>query len=162
MAEAQQITSDAKRALRRLASAVSIVTCRHDARPYALTATSVSALSMEPPALLVCVNRSAVFHRALNLASEFAVNILGRTHIDISRLCAGGARPEARFDVGDWDTRALAPILADAQAAIICRKDKELEYGTHTVFTGRIVAISVNGDVDPLIYVDGEYTGRAA
>ena len=162
MPETQQITADAKRALRRLASSVSVITCRHQGRPYAMTATSVSALSMEPPALLVCINRSAAFHRALGLANEFAVNILGRGHVDISRLCAGGARPEARFDVGDWDTCALAPILSDAQAAIICRKDKEWEYGTHTVFTGRIVSISVNGDVDPLIYVDGQYTGRAA
>jgi hypothetical protein len=38
----------------------------------------------------------------------------------------------------------------------------QLEYGTHTVFMGRIVSITTNGDVDPLIYVDGQYTGRAA
>jgi flavin reductase (DIM6/NTAB) family NADH-FMN oxidoreductase RutF len=162
MAEAQQITADAKRALRRLACSVSVITCRHDGRPYAMTATAVSALSMEPPSLLVCINRSATLHRALDLAGEFAVNILSRGHVDISQLCAGGASAEARFNVGDWDTRGLAPILADAQAAIICRKDKELEYGTHTVFTGRIISITVNGEVDPLIYVDGDYTGRAA
>lgn len=112
--------------------------------------------------MLVCVNRSAGFHRALSQANEFAINILSRSHIDISRLCSGGASPESRFNVGYWDTRAVAPILVDAQAAIICSKDKELEYGTHTVFMGRIISISTNGDVDPLIYVDGQYTGRAA
>jgi flavin reductase (DIM6/NTAB) family NADH-FMN oxidoreductase RutF len=55
-----------------------------------------------------------------------------------------------------------APVLVDAQAAIVCRKDKTLEYGTHTIFMGRIVSVAMNGDVDPLIYVDGQYTGRAA
>jgi flavin reductase (DIM6/NTAB) family NADH-FMN oxidoreductase RutF len=69
---------------------------------------------------------------------------------------------ESRFGVGCWDTGAAAPVLADAQAAIICRKDKELDYGTHTVFMGPILSISTNGEVDPLIYVDGQYTGRAA
>jgi len=158
----QHIEADAKLALRRLASSVSVVTCRHEGRNYAMTATSVSALSMAPPSMLVCVNRSALFHGALDHAAEFAINILSRAHADISRLCSGGAAPESRFNVGDWDTQASAPILNDAQAAIICRKDKKLEYGTHSVFMGRIVSISTNGDVDPLIYVDGQYTGRAA
>jgi len=158
----EQLIIDAKLALRRLASSVSVVTCRYEGRSYAMTATSVSALSMEPPSMLVCVNRSAVFHRALNGANDFAINVLSRAHIDISRLCSGGARPEGRFNVGDWDTRAAAPVLIDAQAAIVCRKDKALDYGTHTVFMGRIVSISTSGDVDPLIYLDGQYTGPAA
>lgn len=160
MIDTHQLASDAKLALRRLASSVSVVTCRHDGRNFAMTATSVSALSMAPPAMLVCINRSAVFHRAIAEATEFAINILGRTHVDISRLCSGGASPESRFDVGAWNTRAVAPILADAQAAITCVKDRQLEYGSHTIFMGRILSIAMNGDVDPLIYVDGQYTGR--
>jgi flavin reductase (DIM6/NTAB) family NADH-FMN oxidoreductase RutF len=162
MTESQQLIADAKLALRRLASSVSVVTCRYDGQNYAMTATSVSALSMEPPSMLLCVNRSAGFHRALNSANEFAINILSRAHVDISRLCSGGTNPSGRFDVGRWDIRAAAPVLIDAQAAIVCRKDRELEYGTHTVFMGRITSLAVNGDIDPLIYVDGEYTGRAA
>jgi flavin reductase (DIM6/NTAB) family NADH-FMN oxidoreductase RutF len=157
-----ELVADAKRALRRLASSVSVVTCRHDARSYAMTATSVSALSMAPPSMLVCVNRSATFHAALSRASEFGINVLSRAHVVISKLCSGEASVEGRFNVGDWDIRAAAPVLVDAQAAIICRKDEQLEYGTHTVFMGRIISITVNGDVDPLIYVDGQYTGRAA
>ena len=162
MIEAQQLMTDAKLALRRLASSVSVITCRHEERSYAMTATSVSALSMAPPAMLVCVNRLALFHRAINEANEFAINVLSRAHVDISKVCSGGTNAENRFDVGAWDTRALAPILVDAQAAIVWVKDKQLEYGTHTVFMGRILSISVNGNVDPLIYVDGQYTGRAA
>ena len=157
-----RLIADAKLALRRLASSVSVVTCRCAGRNHAMTATAVSALSMGPPAMLVCVNRSAAFHGALNRTDEFAINILSRTHAAISRLCSGGARGETRFEFGYWDTGAPAPILLDAQAAMICRKDTELQYGTHTIFVGRIVSISVNGDVDPLIYVDGQYTGRAA
>jgi flavin reductase (DIM6/NTAB) family NADH-FMN oxidoreductase RutF len=160
--QSEQLIADAKLALRRLASTVSVVTCRHAGRSYAMTATAVSALSMAPPSMLVCVNRSAGFHDALRHAGEFAINVLSRGHVDISRTCSGGAVGEDRFDVGSWDRRAAPPVLIDAQATIICRKEKALQYGTHTVFMGRIVSISVNGDVDPLIYVDGHYTGRAA
>jgi flavin reductase (DIM6/NTAB) family NADH-FMN oxidoreductase RutF len=158
----QDLIGDAKLALRRLASSVSVVTCRHDGHNYAMTATAVSALSMEPPSMLVCVNRSAGFHAALSQADEFAINVLSRAHVAISKVCSGGANGEDRFGVGYWDTRAAAPVLIDAQAAIVCRKDNELQYGTHTIFMGRIVSIAMNGDVDPLIYVDGKYTGRAA
>src|SRR5271163_3631027 len=107
--QCEPLIADAKLALRRLASSVSIVTCRHDGRNYAMTATSVSALSMAPPAMLVCVNRSGGFHRAIDRANEFAINILSRAHVDISKLCSGGAKAESRFTVGYWDTRAAAP-----------------------------------------------------
>jgi len=162
MADPHHLAASAKLALRRLASAVSVVTCRDGGCNYAMTATAVSAISMEPPSMLVCVNRSATFHRALERADAFAINILGRTHVDISQSCGGGASQESRFTIGNWDTHAAAPVLTDAQAAVICVKDRELGYGTHTVFMGRIISISMNGAVDPLIYVDGQYTGRAA
>ncbi|HTZ02310.1 MAG TPA: flavin reductase family protein [Xanthobacteraceae bacterium] len=158
----QQLVADAKRALRRLASSVSVVTCRCDGRHHAMTATSVNALSMDPPSMLVCVNRAAGFHRAINRAGDFAINVLGRAQVGISRLCSGGASGEDRFAHGAWDTGAAAPVLVDAQAAILCRKDKTLDYGTHTIFMGRILSIAMNGEIDPLIYVDGQYTGRVA
>jgi flavin reductase (DIM6/NTAB) family NADH-FMN oxidoreductase RutF len=162
MTDTQQLRNDAKQALRRLASSVSVITCRHGGRDFAMTATAVSALSMEPPSMLVCVNRSAAFHAALHQADAFAINVLSRAHVIISRLCSGEAKGDGRFGVGSWVADAAAPVLADAQAAIICRKDMELDYGTHTVFMGPILSISTNGEVDPLIYVDGQYTGRAA
>jgi len=158
----EQFVSDAKLALRRFASSVTVVTCRSGGRNYAMTATAVSALSMEPPSMLVCVNRSGAFHEALRATSEFAINVLGRAHVAVSKQCSGAAGGEDRFGVGSWNTQAIPPVLLDAQAAIICRKDSALQYGTHTVFMGRILSISMNGDVDPLIYVDGQYTGRAA
>jgi flavin reductase (DIM6/NTAB) family NADH-FMN oxidoreductase RutF len=162
MTDTQRLRNDAKQALRRLASSVSVITCSQGGRDFAMTATAVSALSMEPPSMLVCVNRSAGFHAAIRKADVFAINVLSRSHVDISRLCSGEAKGEGRFGVGLWNTAAVAPVLADAQAAIICRKDTELEYGTHTVFMGPILSVSTNGEVDPLIYVDGQYTGRAA
>ena len=140
MTDTQQLRDDAKQALRRLASSVSVVTCRQGGRDFAMTATAVSALSMEPPSMLVCVNRSAAFHAALRQADAFAINVLSRAHVVISRLCSGEAKGESRRGVGCWDTLAAAPVLADAQAAIICRKVKELEYGTHTVFMGPILS----------------------
>ena len=155
-----RLLADAKLALRRLASAVSVVTCRDEVRNYAMTATSVSALSMEPPSILVCINRSTEFHKALDRADEFAVNILSRAHLSVSKACSGEANGENRFRTGAWDTSGATPVLADAQAAIICRKVKGMRFGTHTIFMGGIVSVATNGEVDPLIYLDGRYAAR--
>lgn len=92
--QCEPLFAEAKLALRRLASTVSIVTCRHDGCNHAMTATAVSALSMDPPSMLVCVNRSAGFHNALDQASEFAINILS-ARTSPFRGCAAAA-PMAR------------------------------------------------------------------
>ena len=72
----EELAAQTKLALRRLASAVAVVTCRDGERRHAMTATAVSAMSMQPPSMIVCVNRSAAFHAAISLATSFAINIL--------------------------------------------------------------------------------------
>jgi flavin reductase (DIM6/NTAB) family NADH-FMN oxidoreductase RutF len=157
---APHVVSGTKLALRRLASAVSVVTCRSGGEPFAMTATSVTAVSMAPPSLLACVNRSARFHAAMDNAEIFAINILGRGQEAISRMCGGAASGAGRFAEGDWDLSSPAPMVIGAQAAILCLRKAELDYGSHTIFIGDVVSVTTNGHVDPLIYVDGAYVGR--
>jgi len=56
------LAAQTKLALRRLASAVAVVTCRKEGQRYAMTATAVNAMSMRPPSMIVCVNRAGAFH----------------------------------------------------------------------------------------------------
>lgn len=148
-----------KLALRRLASAVAVVTCRDGERRHAMTATAVTAMSMQPPSMLVCVNRAAAFHAALSRCPEFAINILHRDQAGISAACGGKTHGEDRFGAGDWHEENGTPVLAYAQARIVCARDEQFDYGSHTIFIGRVVSTGVHGDVDPLIYVDGRYAG---
>jgi flavin reductase (DIM6/NTAB) family NADH-FMN oxidoreductase RutF len=146
-----------KSALRRLAKSVVIITVRHAGQRHAMAATAVDALSMDPPSLLACVNRSASIHAAMSAGSHFAINILGGDHEPVSLHCSGPNKGEARFDVGAWDDSGPVPVLADAQATIVCRADRTFDYGTHTIFIGIAQAVGVHGDVNPLIYIDGRY-----
>lgn len=144
--------------LRRLAKAVVVITCQYEGARYAMTATAVSELSMEPPSLLICVNRSASLHEPLAAKVGFCVNILHRAHTDISTLCSGKAKGEARFALGEWRADASGiPYLADAQASFLCRHEKSLEYGTHRIVIGLVEKVLTHGSVDPLVYVDGAY-----
>jgi flavin reductase (DIM6/NTAB) family NADH-FMN oxidoreductase RutF len=154
-----QLASQTKLALRRLASAVAVVTCRDGQTRHAMTATAVNAMSMQPPSMIVCVNRAASFHAALSRASDFAINILHRTQARISKECGGNARGEDRFSFGAWSEENGVPVLPNAQARIVRSKETRFEYGSHTIFLGRVTSVGIHGAVDPLIYVDGQYTG---
>jgi flavin reductase (DIM6/NTAB) family NADH-FMN oxidoreductase RutF len=154
----EQLAAQTKLALRRLASAVAVVTCRTGQTRHAMTATAVNAMSMQPPSMIVCVNRSTAFHAAISRASDFAINILHRNQVEISMGCGGNARGEDRFDYGAWGQETGVPVLTDAQARVVCTKEAKLDYGSHTIFIGRVTSIGIQGEVDPLIYVDGKYT----
>src|SRR5437868_8324021 len=84
-------------ALRRLASSVAVVTCHDGSARHAMTATAVNAMSMQPPSMIVCVNRAAAFHAAISKAASFAINLLHRNQVDISIGCGGKSRGEERF-----------------------------------------------------------------
>ncbi len=153
-----QLTAQTKLALRRLASAVAVVTCRDGQTRHAMTATAVNAMSMAPPSMIVCVNRATAFHAAISRARSFAINILHRNQLEISMGCGGQARGEDRFDHGAWREETGVPILTDAQARVVCTKEAKFDYGSHTIFIGRVTSIGIHGEIDPLIYVDGKYT----
>ena len=124
-----------------------------------MTATAVTAMSMQPPSMLVCVNRAAAFHAAISGASEFAINILHREQVRVSMECGGKARGEDRFAGDEWGEENGAPVLAQAQARIVCAREARFDYGSHTIFIGRVTSVGIHGALDPLIYVDGRYAG---
>ncbi len=154
----EQLAAQTKLALRRLASAVAVVSCRYGQTRHAMTATAVNAMSMDPPSMIIGVNRATTFHGAISVATTFAINILHRNQIEISMGCGGKTRGDDRFGHGAWGEEAEVPILTDAQACVVCTKEAKFDYGSHTIFIGRVMSIGIYGEVDPLIYVDGRYT----
>ena len=155
----ENLCSAMLQAMRRLAKSVSVISCRHEGQRYAMSVSAVDSLSADPPSLLICINRSSSIYPPLSHGVDFCVNILAADQQDIAQACAGRLKGEARFTAGEWDDNGgCAPYLTNAQASIICRQDGRFEYGTHTVFIGRIGEITVGETVSPLVYVDGTYT----
>src|SRR6516164_620566 len=69
------LEGDFRKAMRTLASAVSIVSTAYDNRRFGMTATAVCSLSMQPPTILVCVNQLTSLHHPLLSAGRFCINI---------------------------------------------------------------------------------------
>ena len=76
-----------KSALRNLVRSVVVVTAQHEGRPYAMAATAVSEVSMDPPSMLVCINRDAAIFQAIDAGSDLVLNVLGSDHEAVSRAC---------------------------------------------------------------------------
>ena len=163
MLRSPDVISGTRQALRRLAKAVVIITTRHLGQRFAMSATAVSELSMSPPSMLICINRSASIHLPLQAGAHFGINILHASHESISRACSGALKGEARFDVGSWlDSDAGVPYLRDAQATLICAQEKSLAYESHSIFIGRVNEAFYQQEVNPLIYANGRYGSWAA
>lgn len=146
-------------AMRGLASSVTVISAadRQGSR-NAMTATSPTSLSMDPPAMLVCVSRTTSFHPLLAQGRDFCINILRREQQAIAQLCSSRAKGEDRFAEGNWSAgRSGTPYLTDAQAAIICQVDRLVPYGTHDIVIGNVLEVHLTEPSDPLIYAQGGY-----
>ena len=155
-----ELTQGMKQAMRRLAASVVVITARDGDTRYAMAASSCTSLSMDPPSIILCVNKTASIYPILNHGKDFCVNVLSGAHEALSIACSGGVKGEARFDIGDWqnDPDTNTPFLGDAQASLICAVDDIHYYGTHGIFVGKVKRVHLHGEVHPLIYIDGRYS----
>jgi flavin reductase (DIM6/NTAB) family NADH-FMN oxidoreductase RutF len=109
----------------------------------------VSSLSMDPPALIVCIDQASTTLQAVRENRFFGVNFLASKHRDVADRFAGrgGVSGAARYHGSEWTTLVTgAPLLADALAAIDCTVDTIMEWGTHAVIVGRVEATHQPGD----------------
>jgi flavin reductase (DIM6/NTAB) family NADH-FMN oxidoreductase RutF len=142
-------------AMRHLASGVSVITTGQGEHRSGLTATSVSSLSMEPPSLVVCINRASVTLQAMRETGVFGVSFLAAQHRDVAERFAGRGTllGAARFEDSDWISLVTgAPLLSDALAAIDCSIDSVMEWNTHALVIGRVEAVHQPGGAQALLH----------
>lgn len=137
------------------ASGVTVVTTRHDGRTYGATASAFTSLSLEPPMVLLCMNRSSGTGAAIHASRRFGVNILGEEQRDAAMRFAGKG-PEKFAGVRLSTTESDVPLLEDALASLECRVVQETVGGTHWVF----LAVVEDGKArsgTPLAYWRGRF-----
>jgi flavin reductase (DIM6/NTAB) family NADH-FMN oxidoreductase RutF len=153
-----ELPAQFRAAMRRLAASVSIVVAKGDEGPVGIAATSITSLTADPPAVLVCINRTTSLHALLVPTAPLSINLLARSQKDVSTAFGGGTPKEERFRVGSWIEGSNGlPQLEGAQANLDCVIDAMLAYGTHSIVIARVLSAKVSDGVDPLIYQDGGY-----
>lgn len=147
-------------AMRNVPGTVSIVTTGQAPYRHGLTLTAGCSLSAAPPSVLVCVNRSAGAHDTILSSGLFCWNILGVEHLNLALRFSGqdGSKGDIRFEDGLWcDLGTGAPSLINAICSFDCRVIDAHSAGSHTIFTGRVVAQAAKAGSEPLVYVDGSF-----
>jgi flavin reductase (DIM6/NTAB) family NADH-FMN oxidoreductase RutF len=158
MTEAEPaLIEDFRQAMRRVASTVNVISICVRGEAMGITATAVSPISMDPPSLLVCINRAASVHASMEDVDRFAVNVLHRDQEQVAQIFADRRLHAERFADGWESDGASPPRLAEAQASILCRRIDHHQFGTHSIFIGVVEAVTNRDGVSPLVYLDGRY-----
>ncbi len=134
-----------------------VATCEGQA-PVGLTVNAFASISLDPPLVMISIDKHSHLHDAIPQAGFFAVSTLSSEQKELSRRFAGqtGDR-EDRFRGVSWRTEATgAPILSDALAWVDCRVEAIYAGGDHSIILGRVEALGVASG-EPLLYYRGSY-----
>lgn len=143
-------------ALSRFPSGVTVVTTRDaSGRLHGITVSAFCSLSLEPPMILVCVNKQAGSHDAFIESGAFVVHILAEEHEYHSEQFASPVSD--KFDSVEYRNGiAEIPVLENALVVLECRLANAHEGGDHTIFVGEIERAEIR-DGNPLVYWHGDY-----
>ena len=155
--------ADFRRAMGRFATGVTVVTSVDSAaQPVGTTASAVTSLSLDPPLLLVCLDRGSQTLAALRSHGAFAVNILEarQQHLsaNFARRGQGAGWDEVRHRRGPTGSPRLHGVLAAMEGTL----EQVLPGGDHEIVVGRVLEVETGGEtVAPLLYWQGSYGALA-
>jgi len=147
---------DFRSALSQFASGVTVVTTRDaHGKKHGITVSAFCSVSLEPPMVLICIEKSTGSHYAFGESGAFVVNILASSQSDVSEHFA--SRVDEKFgDVEHTLNEDGVPVLTDAIATLRCTLRHSLDGGDHSIFVGLVETVEVKGG-SPLIYFDRGY-----
>lgn len=143
-------------ALSRFPSGVTVVTTKDaDGIFHGITVSAFCSLSLEPPLVLICIEKSACSHDALAESKAFVVNILSSTQSALSEQFAS-LLPDKFNGVPFRTGLNEMPVLDGVVASLECSLRKVSDGGDHTIFIGLVENASINEGF-PLVYSRSSY-----
>jgi flavin reductase (DIM6/NTAB) family NADH-FMN oxidoreductase RutF len=152
--------NDFRGAMRHLTGGVSVITVGRSEDITGMTVTSVASLSVDPPTLIVSINREASSWPILKRQGFFGVNILAAHQVEVAERFTGkdGLKGADRFVGAQWNKRISGvPLLVGALAAIDCEVEDIVERHSHAIVIGRVLDVQTSGHTAALAYWQGRY-----
>jgi flavin reductase (DIM6/NTAB) family NADH-FMN oxidoreductase RutF len=146
--------------MRHLTGGVSVITAGRGKDVTGMTVTSVTSLSVEPPTLLVSINRDASSFPLIRRIGAFGVNILNADQLEVAERFAGkdGLKGADRFAGSQWVTAVSGvPLLVGALSAFDCEVEEIVERHSHGIVIGRVRDIRSSTRTAALAYWRGQY-----
>jgi flavin reductase len=146
--------------LGRFATGVTVVTAGR-ATPCGMTANAFTSVSLDPPLILVCVDRSAAIYETVLAHGGFGVSMLSASQEHVARYFADHSRPRGaeEFSTVEWSPGpgTGAPILHGAIAWLDCALVNSYDGGDHEIFIGSVQASGFGPAEDALVFFGGGF-----
>ncbi len=145
-----------RHAMRRVPTGVTVVTTLKDGEPRGITVNAFASVSLDPPSLLICINREARSYLFISTSRVFCVNVLAGGQRRLAEHFSGKVR-DRQFAAIDYavDTTG-APVLAGTIAHFDCEVSHEYQIGSHSILIGRVLSCSARTG-SPLGYFNGGF-----
>ncbi len=153
-------SADFRGAMRHLTGGVSVITAGRGKDITGMTVTSVTSLSVDPPTLIVSINRDASSFPLIRRHGAFGVNILNADQLDVAERFAGkgGLKGADRFTGAEWVTAVSGvPLLVGALSAVDCEVEEIVERHSHGIVIGRVRHVRNSTRNAALAYWHGQY-----
>lgn len=123
--------------------------------PHGMTVNSFTSVSLEPPLVLVCIDRKTRIIEHFAQSDFFAINILRDNQQELSMRFA---RPvDNRFDAVEWYAgESGMPLIAGSLAMIECAVERRIDAGDHVILIGEVIG-AVRHEGRPLLYYGSSY-----
>lgn len=141
----------------RWATGVAVVTSRDETGPRGATTNALTSLSLDPPLVLVALDRDSNTLRAVRASGRFCVNVLAAGQEEIARRFATKASGEEKLVGLPHELAEGMPVLDGVLAWLVCAVEQELEGGDHAILVGRPLEGGGNRDAQPLVFFGGRY-----
>jgi len=148
-------------AMGRFCTGVAVVTAGHPDGPQGMLVQSLTSVSLEPPLVLFCAQKTSTSWPRIRAAESFGVNILSaaQRHLCGAFATSGGDK----FRDVQWRPHSSgAPMLADHHGFLGCRIHDVHEAGDHEIVIGVVEDIIVSDTDDPLLFYRGKFGRWAA
>ena len=155
-------SQDFRRTLGKFATGITVVTTLDGAgQPHGITVNSFTSVSLDPPLVLICIDKKTETHRILPQSGFFCANLLTDAQQDLSDRFAGRmpGLQDVFNDLAAHTEATGAPVLGDTLGFVDCRIVNAVDAGDHTVFIGQVEALGYNNEAEPLLYFSSKYRG---
>jgi flavin reductase (DIM6/NTAB) family NADH-FMN oxidoreductase RutF len=145
-----------RQAMRHVPTGVTVVTSLKEDEPRGITVNSFASVSLEPPSLLICINREARSYLFISTSRIFCVNVLAGDQRRLAEHFAGRVRERQFAEIGYTIDATGAPVLDGAIAHFDCEVAHEYHFGSHSILIGHVLSCGARSG-SPLGYFNGGY-----
>ena len=148
-----------RKGMRQWASGVTVVTSLSGGERYGMTVSSFTSISLQPPLVLISIERGRRTHEMIMASGVFGVTILCvEQHAISDRFAGRTTEAQDRFDgIQTYTLASGVSFIAGGLAGLDCEVITSVDSGDHTIFIGEVIDILIDSGHRPLLYFNRGY-----